>query len=204
MTADRSVPSLRSRLSGVGAAALAAFPCAAHAMSGALADSVAGVMAIIVLLVVPAGLLYLFWMVHILPEKLAEKRGHPQKDAIHMLCLLSLAFGGLLWPFAFLWAYSKPVVHKLAYGTDKHEDHPEHPDHPDYVAPVRARAAAGGGAIQQQDVARLREELDALEKRGPLPAELVAMRSQLRDLEWRWAVATPVSGGSNPKGTGHA
>jgi hypothetical protein len=109
-----------------------------------------------------------------------------------------------LWPFAFLWAYSKPVVHKLAYGTDKHEDHPEHPDHPDYVAPVRARAAAGGGAIQQQDVARLREELDALEKRGPLPAELVAMRSQLRDLEWRWAVATPVSGGSNPKGTGHA
>ena len=35
-----------------------------------------------------------------------------------MLCLLSLAFGGLLWPLAWLWAYTKPVLHKMAYGTD--------------------------------------------------------------------------------------
>ena len=65
----------------------------------------------------------LFWIVHVLPEKIAHKRHHPQRDAIHMLCLLSLVFGGLLWPLAFLWAYSKPVLHKLAYGTDKHEDY---------------------------------------------------------------------------------
>jgi hypothetical protein len=27
-------------------------------------------------------------------------------------------FGGLLWPLAWLWAYSKPVFYKMAYGTD--------------------------------------------------------------------------------------
>ena len=60
-------------------------------------------------------------MVHILPEKIAEKKKHPQTDAIKTLCLLSLFFGGMLWPLAWLWAYSKPVMYKLAYGTDKVE-----------------------------------------------------------------------------------
>ena len=64
-------------------------------------------------------LITLFWMVHILPEKIAHKRHHPQFEAIRTLCLLSLVFGGLLWPLAWIWAYSKPVMHKLAYGTDK-------------------------------------------------------------------------------------
>ena len=54
-----------------------------------------------------------------MPEKIAERRGHPQLDAIKTLCLLSLVFGGLLWPIAWLWAYSKPVLHQLAYGTDR-------------------------------------------------------------------------------------
>ena len=58
-------------------------------------------------------------MVHILPEKIAHKRHHPQFEAIRTLCLLSLVFGGLLWPLAWIWAYTKPVMHKLAYGTDK-------------------------------------------------------------------------------------
>ena len=62
-------------------------------------------------------------MVHVLPEKVAHKRHHPQTDAIQVLCLLSLVFGGLLWPLAWLWAYSKPVMYKLAYGTDKHDDY---------------------------------------------------------------------------------
>jgi CBS domain containing-hemolysin-like protein len=60
-----------------------------------------------------------FWLLHILPEKIAEKKQHPQAGAIQTLCLLSLVFGGLLWPIAWLWAYSKPVLYKLAYGTDK-------------------------------------------------------------------------------------
>jgi Protein of unknown function (DUF3302) len=82
-----------------------------------------------VLIFVPALLIYLFWMVHILPEKIAEKRGHPQADAIKTLCLLSLAFGGMLWPLAWLWAYSKPVLYKMAYGTDR-VDHVPAGEHP--------------------------------------------------------------------------
>jgi hypothetical protein len=87
--------------------------------SGEFVDTLADYMAIFVLVFVPALLIYLFWMVHILPEKIAEKRHHPQADAIKTLCLLSLAFGGLLWPVAWLWAYSKPVFYKMAYGTDR-------------------------------------------------------------------------------------
>ena len=48
-----------------------------------------------------------------------RRKQHPQLDAIKTLCLLSLVFGGMLWPLAWLWAYTKPVIHKLAYGTDQ-------------------------------------------------------------------------------------
>jgi hypothetical protein len=88
-------------------------------LSGEIVDTIAGYLAIFVLFFVPALLIYLFWMVHILPEKIAERRGHPQADAIKTLCLLSLLFGGLLWPLAWIWAYSKPVFYKMAYGTDR-------------------------------------------------------------------------------------
>ena len=90
-------------------------------LSGEALDTAADVISWFVLIAVPIGGIYLFWMVPILPEKIAEKNGHPQKEAIHMLCMLSLVFGGLLWPFAFLWAKSKPVFYKLAYGVDKLE-----------------------------------------------------------------------------------
>ena len=92
-------------------------------LSGDAVDTVADYLAIFVLIFVPALLIYLFWMVHILPEKIAEQRGHPQADAIKTLCLLSLVFGGLLWPLAWLWAYSKPVFYKMAYGTDTVDHH---------------------------------------------------------------------------------
>jgi hypothetical protein len=93
-------------------------------LSPEVVDTVADYMAIFVLVFVPGLLIYLFWMVHILPEKIAERRGHPQSDAIKTLCLLSLVFGGLLWPLAWLWAYSKPVLYKMAYGTDRIEHAP--------------------------------------------------------------------------------
>jgi CBS domain containing-hemolysin-like protein len=95
----------------------------ATAEPSSFVDSAANVIAIFVIVIVPCAGIALFWMVHVLPEKIAEQRHHPQKEAIKVLCLLSLVFGGLLWPFAWLWAYSKPVLHKMAYGTDKHEDY---------------------------------------------------------------------------------
>ena len=102
------------------ALALLALPSHAHAsfLHGETLDTVAGAIAWFAFILVPPVLIGAFLLVHILPEKVAEKRHHPQLGAIKCLCLLSLCFGGLLWPLAWLWAYSKPVFHKMAYGTD--------------------------------------------------------------------------------------
>jgi hypothetical protein len=112
-------------------------------LSGEVVDTVADYIAIFVLVFVPSLLIYLFWMVHILPEKIAERKHHPQLPAIKTLCLLSLAFGGMLWPIAWIWAYSKPVVHKLAYGTDRiaHDEH-------DVIPPAEPADLAGDAAVQ--------------------------------------------------------
>lgn len=100
---------------------LAYMPAAAHAsmFKGEALDKVADVITWVVLIIAPVIALGVFWIVHILPEKIAEKRKHPQAKAIQTLCMLSLVFGGILWPLAWLWAYSKPVLYKLAYGTDE-------------------------------------------------------------------------------------
>jgi hypothetical protein len=145
----------------------------ASLLSPAAEDAVAGFLALFVIFVVPVVLIVLFWMVHVLPEKIAHKRHHPQLDAIRTLCLLSLVFGGLLWPLAWLWAYTKPVGYKLAYGTDKHPDYfKEHglPE-PDNVA------------------ADLRQRVAALEGRGVPVSELDAIRADLAALESRMAAS---------------
>jgi|SRR6218665_1065667 len=100
---------------------LAWVPFSAHAsfLGDDALDTVAEVLSWIVIIIAPVLLMAGFWMIHILPEKLAEKRHHPQLEAIKILCLLSLFFGGLLWPLAWLWAYTKPTLFKLAYGKDR-------------------------------------------------------------------------------------
>ena len=50
-------------------------------LSGEMVDTVADYLAIFVLFFVPALLIYVFWMIHILPEKIVERRGHPQAAA---------------------------------------------------------------------------------------------------------------------------
>lgn len=149
---------------------LAALPSAGHAsfLPPELLATAADYIAVFVLLVVPVGVLWLFWLIHILPEKIAEKRHHPQKDAIKTLCLLSLAFGGMLWPFAWLWAYSKPVAYRLAYGTEKHEDYFEEMAH-----------KMGKGELLENEIAHLRHELDAMAAGGSLPPKLRALREEL-------------------------
>ena len=112
----------RPRLAWTAAASLIALAMApsAHAslFSGETLDAVADGAAWVVLFIAPLAAIGIFLIIHILPEKIAEKKQHPQLDAIKTLCLLSLVFGGMLWPLAWLWAYTKPVIHKLAYGTD--------------------------------------------------------------------------------------
>lgn len=137
-------------------------------VSGEALDTVADWVAILVLVVVPVVVIVVFWLVHILPEKIAEKRHHPQKAAINTLCLLSLFFGGLLWPAAWLWAYSRPVAYRMAYGTDKHEDY----------FTERGKKAKGGHLLADE-IDHLREELDRMAERGQLPPELKSLRDDL-------------------------
>jgi hypothetical protein len=129
-------------------------------LSPELEDSLATGIALFVIFVVPIVLIVLFWMVHILPEKIAHKRNHPQFEAIRTLCLLSLVFGGLLWPIAWLWAYSKPVIHKIAYGHDK-----LHPDEDEAQAlglhDRLARLEASG--VPESELSAIRADLEALE-----------------------------------------
>jgi uncharacterized protein DUF3302 len=102
-----------------------ALPPSVHAsiFQGETLDAIANGISWVVLIIGPIIGIGVFWMVHILPEKIAEKKKHPQAKAIQCICLLSLCFGGLLWPLAWLWTYTKPVLHKMAYGTDVDESH---------------------------------------------------------------------------------
>lgn len=155
-----SCPSGRFRFRRIlllGVAAWSVTPARASIFQGETLDLVADILTWVVLIVAPVVGIAVFWIVHIFPEKIAERKRHPQAKAIQCLCLLSLAFGGLLWPLAWLWAYSKPVLHKLAYGTDQ-EDHHE------------ANATAGApAAADAEELRKLRERIKQLE--GRLAAE---------------------------------
>ena len=133
---------------------LAATAADASMFAGEALDTAANVLAWIVLIVVPIVGIVVFWLVHILPEKVAEQKRHPQTKAIQVLCLLSLVFGGLLWPLAWLWAYSKPVMYKLAYGTDVSDEH---------HGETGVEAATAVDAAGQDEIARLRARLATLE-----------------------------------------
>ncbi len=160
-------------------------PPIAHAsfLPPEMMDTAAMYLAWFIIVVVPIGAIVLFWLVHVLPEKIAHKRHHPQRDAIHTLCLLSLAFGGLLWPIAWLWAYTKPVAYRVAYGTEKHDD---------YYHELGEKAQAGD--LLEHELAHLREELDAMAAKGTLSAELKVLR---RDLAAAMATSTaPAASGA--------
>lgn len=144
----------------------------ASLFKGEALDTAADVLAWVVMIFVPLGVIALFWMVHVLPEKIAEKRHHPQQTAIKTLCLLSLVFGGLLWPIAWLWAYTRPAHYRLAYGTDKHESYFE-----------EACAQAEKGELPQAELNAIRQELEELAARGQLTLELRLVRDRLAQLQ---------------------
>lgn len=82
-----------------------------YASSGGAEDTIADVASWFIMLILPFAGIFLFWKLHIYPEKVAEEKNHPQLSAIKTMCLLSLIFGGLLWPVALIWAnydYKKP------------------------------------------------------------------------------------------------
>jgi hypothetical protein len=146
-------------------------PAHASFLSGEALDTMADIIAIAVLFIVPAVVIVLFWVVHVLPEKIAHKRHHPQVEGITTLCLLSLVFGGLLWPLAWLWAYTKPIGYRMAYGTDKSEE---------YFDEMAGKHRAG--KLLREEVRHLREELESMEARGSLPPRLRGLKEELDQL----------------------
>jgi hypothetical protein len=147
---------------------LSSAPCQASFLSGEAIDTAANVLAWVVLVIVPVIGIALFWMVHVLPEKLAHRRHHPQIDAIKTLCLLSLVFGGMLWPLAWLWAFVRPTGYRMAYGTDKHDD---------YFVEMGRRAQAG--ELGTEELRALHEDLDAMARRGAMGSSLREARRQV-------------------------
>ena len=144
-------------------------------LSPELEDTLATYIALFVIFVVPVVLITAFWLVHILPEKIAHKRHHPQFEAIRTVCLLSLVFGGMLWPIAWIWAYTKPALHKLAYGTDR-ASHEIEEEGSAWDAPPKAAATAG-----------LHKRLAKLEASGVPSDELRAIRADIEALESKLA-----------------
>ena len=171
MMRRRSTPAGSAAVRRAGAlltsVAFLALPRAASAslFSPEVEDRLATFIALFVIFVVPVVLIGLFWMVHVLPERIAHKRNHPQFEGIRTLCLLSLLFGGLLWPLAWLWAYSRPVFYKMAYGTDTL---PHGPD------TARDMAAAVPDTLHDR-LARVEARV--------APTELEALRADLAALE---------------------
>jgi len=147
---------------------LVATPARASFLSGEALDKAADALALFVIILVPIVGVVVFWLVHILPEKFAHKRHHPQRDAIQVLCLLSLVFGGLLWPLAWLWAFTKPVGYRAAYGTDKHAD---------YYDEMAEKHQAG--ALTDEQRQHLLEDLASIQAKGPLPPSLKALQERL-------------------------
>ena len=49
-----------------------------------------------------------------LPGQLAHKWNHPQAGAINAMSWIGIATGGLLWPVAFIWAFTMPSGMKSA------------------------------------------------------------------------------------------
>jgi hypothetical protein len=121
-----------------------------------LEDKIADFVVWIVVLFVPIVGVVVFWILHIWPERVAEQKHHPQATAIQALCLMSLVFGGLLWPLAMLWAYMKPMEFKLA--RDEDDDRPIRPDATVKRTPIALPAG-------ESEVISLREQVAALQRR---------------------------------------
>jgi Protein of unknown function (DUF3302) len=112
----------------------------------------------VVILIVPVAVIYIFWKVHILPEIYAEKVHHPQTKLIQVICIMSIIFGGILWPLAWILAYSKPVLHKMAYGTDKSDEYYSDPESEHAGKPLTL-------AVVDDEITNLKEKLSGLEEK---------------------------------------
>jgi hypothetical protein len=130
--------------------------------SGSMEDKIADVMVWVVIVVAPILGLTVFWILHVWPERVALARDHPQKDAIQALCLMSLVFGGMLWPLAMLWAYMKPLRFRLEPSTAAVEPAAP-PAMPEPSAHVEANVLTHTPV--EEEIVFLRHRIEALQGR---------------------------------------
>jgi hypothetical protein len=165
----------------------AALPAEVHAsfLSGDTLDSVCNFLAWFIIIVVPIVGIGIFLAIHVIPEKIAEHTHHPQQAAIKTLCFLSLVFGGMLWPAAWLWAFTRPVGYRAVYGTDKHEN---------YFIEMGEKAERG--ELTAAELQFLREEVAAVASKGALPLPLRGLPAILESARPKDAAAVPAAGGA--------
>ena len=63
-----------------------------------------------------------------LPGQLAHKWNHPQASAINAMSWIGIATGGLLWPVAFIWAFTTPFGNKSTVKDDRETSSAGEPD----------------------------------------------------------------------------
>jgi hypothetical protein len=63
------------------------------------------VFACIVLLILVASAIAIFFIAGSLPGHIAKSRGHPWAQAVTIAGWVTLIFGFALWPIALIWAY---------------------------------------------------------------------------------------------------
>ncbi|MCP2213932.1 DUF3302 domain-containing protein [Bradyrhizobium diazoefficiens] len=59
----------------------------------------------VVLIIVLAVIVLVFWLMGSTPGHIARRRGHPWAEAVAVAGWITLIFGFVLWPVAMIWAY---------------------------------------------------------------------------------------------------
>ena len=80
------------------------------------------IFALIVLLVLLVAIVVAWVVLAMLPGKMAKQRNHPQADAINVGGWLGALLGGVFWPLAFIWAFTKPSSTPSADAASLHEE----------------------------------------------------------------------------------
>jgi Protein of unknown function (DUF3302) len=118
------------------------------------------------LLCVVTGVFYVFMYIHDIPYEMAEKRHHPQKDAIYWGCWLSLFTLHVLWPFIFLWAVSKPAKIELTGKETTGDGNPGGEHDTTDVGHTHESSAASEIRQLREQMTALKSRVAALEKTG--------------------------------------
>lgn len=94
--------------------------------------------------------IYTFIYIHDIPYQIAKKRNHPQTEAIHLACWLSLFTLHAMWPIVFVWAVTKPKPIAVSLGMDDE----------------REQALRGEIASLRSELNEMRSRLDAAPTTG--------------------------------------